>query len=1006
MTQAGLKKKPSVYNIPPGYSFADQLARGLWERVKHDPIALSDYTVLLPSRRGCRTLRDAFLRLADGKPVMLPRLRPIGDVDEDELILQLAAEESGGEENISDLLSIPPAVSKLRRQLLLARIIMKMDDERSFDQAASLALPLGRLLDQVQTERISFDRLGDIVPESYAGHWQETLEFLKILTEHWPAILQEEGGIDFAQRRNILLESLVRSWSQNPPQNPVIAAGSTGTVPAAADVLSLVAHLPQGELVLPGLDQMLDDDSWNKIGEEHPQYNMKKLLGRIGIDRTSVQDWPLDSQTPVNIPRVRLLSEAMRPAETSDAWRALGEKDIPAQALSGLTYLACETPQEEAETIALVLRRVLETPAKTAALITPDRRLARRVSMAMQRWGIDIDDSGGQPLAEMPVGVFLQMTAQMAEENLAPVSLQACLKHPLMAAGDAPGQARLMADVLEQACLRGPRPAEGFDGLQQAIDDCGDAAVTEKLTGWMGAWRQQAGDFIDVMASGKYQSFLSLVKAHIAFAEQLASTDIKTGAERLWRDDDGESAADFLNLLLQAARDVPDILPAQYTVILRTLLKTVTVRPPAGRHPRLYILGQIEARLYNADLVVLGGLNEGTWPDLPDHDPWMSRPMREAFGLPSPERSIGLAAHDFVQAASAGEVYLTRAKRVEGAPTVPARWLLRIETVLEKLGMMDLWKTPSEPWQDWARRLDAPAEIIPLTQPMPKPPVTARPRKLSVTRVEAWMRDPYQIYARYVLGLQSLDPLDADAGAAERGQFIHKAFDSFVTKYPKDLPDNAYEEVLACGQEALSDMRIREEEYAFWWPRFEKAAQDFVQVERDWRQQAQVMASETWGLYTFETENGAFTLTAKADRIDRLPDGSLALIDYKTGGQITKKDVAAGLSPQMPLEGVIAKYGGFDRVGTGDVSVMEYWYLSGGNDKKVRDAVQAKDVSAQIDEALEGVKGLVAVFDNPDTPYLSRPDPDKASRYSDYDHLARVKEWAISGNDDDGGDAT
>ena len=574
----------SIYNIAPGHSFADTLAKGILAEAGDDPLRLSAYTILLPNRRAVRTLQEAFLRLSGERAILLPRMQPVGDVDADDVALLLA-----GDDAASDVLNVPPAVSKLERQVLLARAILKTGKATSFDQAAALALELGRFLDEIQTEGLSFDGLKNLVPDEFAGHWQQTLMFLQILTENWPLILKERGVIDQAERRNILLAAQVAAWTKYPPATPVIAAGSTGTVPAAAELLALVARLPQGRLVLPGLDTLLDDESWNKLGDDHPQYNMKRLLGRMGVDRADVQAWPMADATPVNAARVRLMSEALRPAETTEKWRALTAHDISGRALDGLTRIDCATPQEEADVIALILRETLETPGKTAALITPDRRLARRVTMSLRRWGIDIDDSGGQPLTELPVGAWLTLTAEMAEENLAPVSLLAVLKHPMMAAAMPADELRNRVYALDQLALRGPRHAGGFTGLLQAVDGLNDkiADARASLRAWILQLQPAMDEFVGLMAGSDDVPFSKMLTAHIRMGEALAATETKTGAQRLWQAEAGEAASDYLGLLLAAGRDIPPLKPAHYVSLLKSLLKSVTVRARYGTHPRL-----------------------------------------------------------------------------------------------------------------------------------------------------------------------------------------------------------------------------------------------------------------------------------------------------------------------------------------------------------------------------------------------------------------------------------
>lgn len=998
----GLRDKPNVLNIPAGQSFADSLARGLLDRAADDPLALGDCVVLLPSRRACRTLRDAFLRLSGGQAIVLPRLIPVGDVEAEEVMLLL----SGLEDDADVLPEIPEAVPKMARQILLARAILSAGKAHSFDQAVSLAQELGAFLDEVQTENLSFDGLKKLVPDLFAGHWQQTLEFLKILTEIWPDILQSRGMIDNAARRNMLLAAQESVWHKIPPQYPVIAAGSTGTVPAARRLLSLVARLPQGALVLPGLDTDMDEDSWAQIGEDHPQFNMKKLIAAAGVSRADVAPWQMKQQVQVNHARVRLLGEAMRPAETTERWRQLTPHDIPATALDGLTRIDCDTPQEEADVIALILRETLETPGKTAALITADRRLARRVTLSMRRWGIDVDDSGGQPLTELPVGAWLMLCAEMAEQALAPVTLLGLLKHPIMAAAMPADDMRGMVYALDQMVLRGPRPSAGFAGLRAAIEKLQHEKQLEKkkeLLAWLDKVEALAAPFASLMENGQEKPFRQLLDAHVKMAEDLAATVETAGASRLWLGEAGEGASQILQQLFAAATDVPPVAPAHYVPLLRMLLKSVTVRPRYGMHPRLSILGQVEARLYCADLVILGGLNEGTWPAMPAHDPWMSRPMRRDFGLPSPEKALSLASHDFVQAASAPEVILTRAQKVDGTPTVPARWLLRIDAVLEAVGI-SLPQSTGARYRQWRQDMDMPAEIKSAPRPAPTPPLAARPRKLSVTRIESWMRDPYQIYAQYVLNLSAFDPIDADPGGAERGTFIHAALERFIKAYPDSLPPDAFDQLIAFGRAALVEQRVPQDVEAFWWPRFEKIASQFVAQENEWREDARPYATESKGLFEFHTAGGPFMLSGTADRIDRLRDGSYAIIDYKSGGTPSKTDVRQGLSPQLPLESLMLRHGAFTGLGAGETSELVYWRVTGSGQKPVeRITLSGRDISVadMTNAAQAGLLALVEKFDDPQTPYLSQPRAEAKPKFSDYNHLARVREWSIGGDEDE-----
>ena len=970
--------------------FLDALVAGLRAESGGDPLALARYTILLPTRRAARALSEAFLRHSEGKALLLPRLVPVGDVDAEELAF--LADEGAAPGSVE----LPPAIPELQRHLLLTKLVLAWGRARGSGpltpgQAAPLALALARFLDEVETEGGDFARLAELVPAHHAEHWQQVLDFLAIVTEHWPRILAATGCLDPAVRRNAVLAAQAEAWRRNPPPDPVIAAGLTGGVAAVADLLAVVARLPQGSVVLPGLDRALDAESWQRIAADaaHPQHLLARLLARLEAEPAQVRDWP-SPLAPAGDRRARqrLVAEALRPATESERWRKIA--DIDAAALDGVMRLDCAGPQEEAVAIALLLRQALEDDGRTAALVTPDRGLARRVASELRRWNIEIDDSAGVPLDKTPPGVFLRLLLDLAVEALAPLPLLAALKHPLAAGGRAPEAFRALVRQLEMAALRGPRPAPGFAGLRAVLPQEG------ALERFVAGLETALAPLLAAMAGGE-RSAGALVAAHVAAAEALAASDEESGAERLWRGEAGEAAAEFLAELLRHADALPPLDGRDYRALFDALIAGPVVRPRYGRHPRLAIWGLLEARLQQADLVILGGLNEGVWPPAVESDPWLSRPMRRAFGLPPPERRIGVAAHDFAQALGASEVVMTRALRVEGAPTVPSRWLLRLDTVLRAAGWEGRLAGKAAPLA-WPARLDRPARRILLPPPEPRPPVAARPRRLSVTQIETWMRDPYAIYAQKILRLAALDPLDADPGAAERGEAIHAALDAFLKAFPDTLPQDAEAHLLAHGIAAFGSALERPGLRAFWWPRFERIARWFIAEEQERRRHVALLRSELSGRLGLNAPAGAFTLTAKADRIDRDAAGGLVLVDYKTGAVPRPEDVELGFSPQLPLEAAIAEAGGFDGIAPAAVTALEYWRLSGGDPPgEVTAPGNGDDPRTLIAAALAGLRDLVAGFDDPATPYRARPRPERAPRYSDYVHLARVNEWSVMG---------
>lgn len=993
MQTAGVDK---ILNIPSGLSFSDTLVKYLYTRTGGDPLKMSEYLLLLPSRRSCRTVREAFLRRSNGTPNVLPIMRPLGEADAEELSILISGQDNG------DVLDIPPAISPLRRQIILARTIVKLYDQilpsqqrPRFDQATMLAAELGRFLDQVQTEKISFDKLADLVPAEFANHWQITLDFLKILTDNWPEILKAYGVIDPAERRNRLLNAQAQVWDSAPPKTPVIAAGTIASIPAARDLLKTIYNLPQGQIIIPGLDKSLDDDAWEVISEDHPQHFLKALLDHLNTKRTDVRDIGNGPSQEIKHKNT-LWSEVMRPAETTQSWRFLDDQKISASAIRAVTRIDCATAQEEADVISILLREAIEDPEKTAAVITADRNLALRVMHNMSRWGVMIDDSAGTSLHLTRTGSWALNCAQMVADNFAPISFLTALKHPLSTFRQYAPQ-KILRNI-ELSILRGVQGTYGLEYLKARANEA--EKLDDTAIEYLDALETAVSPLMDIINKDTSEyPFASLLRAHIKTLENMAATENADGRDRIWQGDDGEALGQFFTEILNLSEDLPNVSFDQYILILRQLISQKTVRPKYGVHPRISILGQMEARLYVADTVILAGLNEGTWPPDTAADPWMSRQMRSEFGLPAHEQTIGIAAHDFVQLVTAPKVFLTRAERSGGGPTKPARWLLRLDTVLSALGL-EMQSHMADQYLDWVYKLDLPPTVKPMGRPAPKPPVSARPKKLSVTGVERLMRDPYEVYAKYILKLRALDPIDADPAAAERGQLLHKILEQFVAKYPDTLPDQALGTLLDMGQTAFNSLNLSDEIYSFWWPRFERLAKHYIKAEAEWRaDKGMPSATEANGQYKINSDQFDFTVTAIADRIDTLKNNTLGIIDYKTGQPPTAQDIQNGFAPQMWLEALIASKGGFNNIPTSEIGYLGFWTVSGGHPPLQEKQINSAQIAEDIILTEEGLKRVIEAFNNDNTPYYAQPNPDVAPRYSDYLHLERIQEWVFEQDD-------
>ncbi len=989
----------NVFTIPAGAAFADLLVRGLLERadIAHDPFALADMTIFVPTRRAGRTLQESFARILDGA-ALLPQIRPLGDIDEEEILFD------AGEDD----LSLPPAIEPVRRRLLLASLVQRWDVARNdgkstfgFAQAASLGRALAQFIDEAETQNADLSKLESLAEGALAEHWQHVKEFLALVRDEWPKLMAVEGVINPAERRNLALRSLAQRYRDNPPGAPVIAAGTTGSIPATADLLRTIAGLAKGAVVLPGLDREIDDESWAKLDEGHAQFGMKQLLERMKIDRHEVHDWSTVIQS-----RAILLRETLRPAPTTDAWRAIAESggEEIEKGLKGLSLVEAGHPAEEATAIALILRHALEVPGRTAALVTPDRNLARRVAAELGRWSIAIDDSAGRPLANTPPGTFLSLLADAAGADFAPVPLLALLKHPLAAGKQEPGEFRRQVRVLDRFALRGPRPDPGLDGVAKAIEAARtrDGSRKEMITSLV-PWWENLASLLRPFAAAMARDHIGLgviAKLHAETAQSLAETPNENGVARLWAGQAGEAAGELVAELVRADTDLPDIEASSYPPLFRTFAEERAVRPAYGSHPRLAILGPLEARLQHFDVLVLGGLNEGTWPHQPPADPWLSRPMRKSLGFESPERRIGLAAHDFATLAAGPRVFLTRSLKSEGAPTVASRWIERLKQLTKGLGLAERLQR-GEPYAAYASAMDLPrARPVPEPRPAPRPPLGLRPRRLSVTEIETWLRDPYAIYAKHVLKLKPLDGLDAEIGPLERGSAIHRVLERFLKTCGAGIPANALDRLLATAECVFAEMAVPGAALAVWKPRFARAAAWFLEIERERQASISRSYAEISGKRIFSSPAGAFELRGRADRIDVLKGGGAAILDYKTGAPPSSRQVETLLAPQLPLEGAILAEGGFAEIAEHTAAELIYMKLAGGPVPGELRRVKG-DIAALVEKSAEFLAARIAMFDDESVPYPSRVAPYRADIAGTYDHLARVREWSLSGWKDD-----
>lgn len=993
----GERKRPAVYSIAAHRAFSDALVAGLAAQHGEEPMSLARGIILVPNNRAQRSITDAFIRRM-GRGGLLPRIIPIGDPDLGER-LGTALDAIGAG------LDLPPAIGVMERQMILARMVqnVRADMHEPIDAAEAMRLgkALGSVLDQLLVEQVDTHRLYNLEMSSELSfHWQKSLAMFRVLLEQWPSEIARRGKIDMADRRNRLLEHVARRWAEAPPASFVVAvAGVSTTAPAVAQLLRTIARLPQGQVVLAELDQNMTDEEWDAIGpfppdpitgrsrpphETHPQFALKQLLDRMGIAREEVAQWRWGSSHDARAIRSRNISNAMLVPRLTTKWHGLASAE---RSLSGVKAIEAATPAEEAQAIAIALREVLETPGRTAALVTPDRKLAMRVSAHLRRWGIEADDSAGQPLAETPPGTLLLGLSEAIADHFAPISLLALLKHPLVMKGER--RLKWLEEVRRlDLLLRGPRPPAGLAGIDALLNSAQDgndrrSELRATVKQW---WRDACRPLLEPLE--RLAVGVTDLPASLRIVREVGSM---LTADQLWAGHQGHAAAALFDELENAAPEGPtrfDIrsLPA----FLAQAMEGVAVRPPQGGHPRIAIYGLLEARLQQADLMILAGLNEGTWPQLPAPDPWLAPRIRQELGLPALERRIGLAAHDLASGLGAPQVLITRSRRDGSAPAIASRFWLRLKAMAGPQ-----WKL-ADRYLACAEAIDDPGALHPARQPAPDPPVATRPRTIAVTDVDRLKADPFAFYARKMLNLSLLDPVDADPSAAWRGTAVHRILQDWAVRDGCD-PERLEERAHAMLASADSHPLMR----TLWQPRLVQAVRWIgEQVRRDFAEGRRIGLVETEGRIAI----AGVTLKGTADRIDMLADGTIAIVDYKTGKPPSARMVAAGFSMQLGLLGLIAEEGGFSELDAGRrAAAFEYWSL--GKSRKSESGFGYRE--SPVDP--EGKRGKVvtgqftalsrAHFVDAVQTWLTGPAPFTAKlrpdipTFGDYDHLMRLEEW-------------
>lgn len=1000
------RRAPEVYSIAAHRGFADALVAGLVPRYEEEGLGLARLTLLLPSSRAVRTVSEAFIRHAGESKgplgLLMPRMVVVGDLDLDEALGPLLDPLGAS--------AVPPAIDPQRRLFVLADLIAETMGEDAPGGATLLRLAreTGATMDRLLVEDVDpadllDDRVVDIVPD-LSAHWQKSLHLFATVLVKWRAFLDERGAIDAAARRNRLFDHAAQRFAEHPPATPLIAAGVTSSAPALARLLKVVSELPQGAVILPDFDLTLSSEVWDELGRAgaapgpgetpfaredavtHPQYHLKLLLNRMGVAREEVRPWHRKGMAAAPPERSHAIGSLFLPPEASKVWA-----ELPAdkRRLSGVRVMRSANPEEEAQAIALLVREALETSRKRVAVVTPDRALARRVVHHLARWDVIADDSAGRPLSQTAAGRLMLLLAEAMAERAAPVPLMALLGHPLVDGGMERGVWLTQLRRIERS-LRGPRKAGGLEPVARLVAK--KAEPDSGLADWWRIVRDTLTPLLD-LADRETIPLAELLDALAGAGERLCG-------EKLWAREDGRALARFVEeLRLNAGEAGFALAPREAEIALREAMEQVAVRPPYGGHARVQILGLLEARMNRADLVICAGLNEGVWPARGATDALLAPPVLRTLGVPGSDYRIGLSAHDLAGALGAPEVVLSRAERDEGGPAIPSRFLLRVQALLG-----DLLPRHVETHAVDLARASARAPRAPIyPRPRPRPNADQRKVAISATALDRLLGDPYQFYAGQIMGLNDLDALDADPNPSWQGTIAH----TILQRWHERRKTGADPDIAAIMAAVLDEENADPLTRGLWQPRL-RAALKWISDEVHSASDREVLCVEEKGAMEVE----GIRIHGRADRIDRLPDGTLAIVDYKTGKPPSAAMVADGFALQLGILGLIAERDGFNHA-KGEPGAYEYWSLGKAKDDAHPTGFGYVETPLKVGRKTSGLEPEeflpvtsrflregIAKYITGDAPFVARENPDYPA-YDTYDQLMRLEEWLPRMDDDD-----
>lgn len=933
-----------IYSVSFSQLFLGSIADYLLSRTSD--FALSEWTVYLPTRRSCMVLEETLFQKNPQTSFILPRIVALGETTPEELILMSS-------ELVEELSLLPAVIRPSRRRLLLATLIEKFRySERGMgaDLALKWADKLTAILDEMRTHDVNLKTLKEIGPVSgHAEHWEKIHTFLSLVSNHWDSILEEEQAVESITWQKRILDAYAHFLKTQGTRKPIMIAGSLGTIPSTANLIQAISKLPNGVVVLPGLEKIKQKEP---VSPRHPQFFLFALLEKLDINPCHVE----------------YLTDTQHFDTDTSCHKKSEFQGIEIQC-ENLSYMEASDQAEEARLVAISIRKALEEGKKKIVCVATDQALLKRINTELEVWDIVPLSPQSRSLIDTNLGSFLHLVTLGLSNPFPVVALASLCKHALSKKTED-------WNLFERYILRKWTGSYSLQALDYAVQR---AENQMDLDTW-----NQVADFYNqlkklLMDRDGTHSLKYYLKKIDTFLRWLAEHD--EPAESLFLILCPEEAESFQTLWedLHKSGDLEIVHPQNLSDVFFTLLQQPYQALVGGHTQEVLLLPPADARFIDADLKILAGLNEGVWPLEPPKDPFFTYNMRQSLKLPPLESKIGQSAHDFLSClCGPGDKLITRSLRIGGVPSIPSRFLSYLHLGLKRKGLK---LHSSNELKQWSRDLYLPPQKITLGIPAPCPPANLRPNRLSVTEIGLLLKDPYSIYAKHILKLTELNFFSNQHQYRSFGIFVHECLHEWNRDFNKtEAPSFLNRAKFLFGLHFGSW-----EENRFWWEKFLNLLK-WVSLQSPWSN----TVTEIRGEIVLPIGDHLFTLFGKADRID-WNEQSLRIIDYKTGGVPSGSSVKSGESPQLLLEALIFYKNGFSGLPIAPLTSLEYWGVL--TEEKV---ILKDDLNLFISNIEQRLQKLMTSFLNDSTPYLSYPKG-KLSDYS-YDHLSRFQEWHMGGH--------